>query len=161
MKNWICPTTTCISSSMEFWRISTSCLSSSWEGTPGSATTGDFDRSHFYRHLGPSVTIYIPPPSIHYMVYWLHLHPGVKHSGLTCHSPLEHTGESVEEYVNSYNRECPKGRQRGRARQELEAWDAQKEAQGEAEEEPEPQPQPELQPRSLSLWKKYGIIRLS
>lgn len=101
----------------------------------------------------------LPPSSIHYMVYWLHLHPGVKHSGLTCRSPLEHTGESVEEYVNSYNRECPKGRQRGKARQEQtdsELWDAQKEAQGETEEEP-PQPPP----RSLSLWKKYGIIRLS
>lgn len=61
--------------------------------------------------------------------------------------------------MNSYNRECPKGRQRGKARQEQtdsEVWDAQKEAQGETEEEP-PQPPP----RSLSLWKKYGIIRLS
>lgn len=101
------------------------------------------------------------------MVYWLHLHPGVKHTGLTCHSPLEHTGESVEEYVNSYNTECPKGRQRGKARQdqtESKLWDTQKEAQGETEEEEEeqePEPEPQLQPRSLSLWKKYGIIRLS
>ncbi|XP_011605484.1 leucine-rich repeat-containing protein 17 [Takifugu rubripes] len=97
--------------------------------------------------------------SIHYMVYWLRLHPGVKHSGLICRSPLEHTEESVEEYVNSYNRECPKGRQRGQARQDQtdsDPWDTQKEAQGEIEEEPQQQP-----PRSLSLWKKYGIIRLS
>lgn len=107
------------------------------------------------------------------MVYWLHLHPGVKHSGLTCGSPLEHTGDSVEEYVNSYNNDCPKGRRPGKARPDptqAQLWATQKEAQGdteeeepepEAEPEPEPQPQPQLQPRQLSLWKKYGIIRLS
>lgn len=104
------------------------------------------------------------------MVYWLRLHPGVKHTGLTCHSPLEHTGDSVEEYVNSYNSECPKGRRRGKARQdqtEYDVWDTQTEAQGDTEEEPEPEPEPEpkpqpqLQPKHLSLWKKYGIIRLS
>uniref|UniRef100_A0A671Y487 Leucine rich repeat containing 17 n=1 Tax=Sparus aurata TaxID=8175 RepID=A0A671Y487_SPAAU len=49
--------------------------------------------------------------SIHYMVYWLRLHPGVKYSGLMCRSPPEHTGERVEEYVHSYNRVCPKDRQ--------------------------------------------------
>lgn len=98
------------------------------------------------------------------MVYWLRLHPGVKHSGLICRSPLEYTGESVEEYVNSYNRECPKGRQRGQARQDQtdsEPWDTQREAQGEIEEEEPPQHQQQPPPRSLSLWKKYGIIRLS
>lgn len=66
----------------------------------------------------------------------------------------------MEEYVNSYNRECPKGRQRGKASRdpsESEARDTQKEA----EEEPGPEPEPQLQPRPLSLWKKYGIIRLN
>lgn len=96
------------------------------------------------------------------MVYWLRLHPGVKHGGLTCRAPLEHVGESAKEYVNSYNRECPKGRQRGRARQDQsgsQRSDTHKETQEEMEEDPGPEPQP--QPRSLSLWKKYGIIRLS
>lgn len=104
------------------------------------------------------------------MVYWLRLHPGVEHTGLICRSPLEQAGESVEKYVKAYNRECPKGRQRGRARQDRtdsERSEAPTEGQGEVEveveEESEPEPRPQLQPqwRNLSLWKKYGIIRLS
>ena len=74
----------------------------------------------------------------------------------------------MKDYVNSYNRECPKGRQRGKARQgqaQSELWDTHKEAQGEMEEEEEEEekvePQSQLQPRDSSLWKKYGIIRLS
>lgn len=62
-KTWICPTTTCILSSMEFWRISISCLKSGSEGTPGSVTTGDFCCSHSHCHLEPRVTIYPPSPS--------------------------------------------------------------------------------------------------
>ncbi|XP_026167045.1 leucine-rich repeat-containing protein 17-like [Mastacembelus armatus] len=94
--------------------------------------------------------------SIHYMVYWLHLHPGVMHSGLLCHSPPEHVGESVEKYVHAYNRECPKDRQHSRADQEEmdpELWNTEMEAQGELEEE--------LEPSHLRAPQKYHIIRLS
>ncbi|TKS73323.1 Leucine-rich repeat-containing protein 17 p37NB [Collichthys lucidus] len=94
--------------------------------------------------------------SIHYMVYWLRLHPGVKHSGLLCHAPLEHVGESVEEYVHSYNRECPKDRQRSRTdpdETDPELWNTPMEVQGELEEE--------LEPSHLRVPQKYQIIRLS
>lgn len=94
--------------------------------------------------------------SIHYMVYWLRLHPGVKHSGLRCRSPPEHTGESVEEYVDSYNRECPKERQYSRPDQDQtdpELWNTPMEVQGELEEE--------LEPSHLRMPQKYQIIRLS
>lgn len=94
--------------------------------------------------------------SIHYMVYWLRLHPGVRHSGLLCRSPPEHTGESVEKYVHSYNRECPKDRGHGRADQDQtdpELWNTPMEVQGETEEE--------LEPSHLRAPQKYQIIRLS
>ncbi|XP_026222020.1 leucine-rich repeat-containing protein 17-like [Anabas testudineus] len=93
--------------------------------------------------------------SIHYMVYWLRLHPAVRHSGLLCHSPLEHNGESVEEYVNSYNRECPKDRQHSQIDQDTdpELWQTVMEVQREVEEE--------LEPSHLKAPQKYQIIRLS
>ncbi|XP_034391845.1 leucine-rich repeat-containing protein 17-like [Cyclopterus lumpus] len=94
--------------------------------------------------------------SIHYMVYWLRLHPGVRHSGLLCRSPPEHTGESVAEYVHSYNRECPKDRQHSRTDQDQtdpELWNTPMEVQGELEEE--------LEPSHLRVPQKYQIIRLS
>ncbi|KAM9854635.1 leucine-rich repeat-containing protein 17-like [Aulostomus maculatus] len=94
--------------------------------------------------------------SIHYMVYWLRLHPGVRHSGLLCRSPPEHTGERVEAYVQSYNRECPKDRQHSRAdpdQTDPELWNTALEVQGELEEE--------LEPSHLRLPQKYQIIRLS
>ncbi|KAM4618669.1 leucine-rich repeat-containing protein 17-like isoform 2-T2 [Polymixia lowei] len=94
--------------------------------------------------------------SIHYMVYWLRLHPGVKHAGLLCRSPPEYTGESVEEYVHSYNRECPKDRQRGQTdhgQTDPELWNTPLELQGELEEE--------LEPSHLRAPQKYQIIRLS
>ncbi|XP_038561161.1 leucine-rich repeat-containing protein 17-like [Micropterus salmoides] len=93
--------------------------------------------------------------SIHYIVYWLRLHPGVKHSGLLCRSPPEHTGESVEEYVRSYNRACPKDRQHSRTDQDQtdpELWNTPMEVQGEIEEE--------LEPSHLRAPQKYQIIRL-
>ncbi|XP_054476797.1 leucine-rich repeat-containing protein 17-like [Anoplopoma fimbria] len=95
--------------------------------------------------------------SIHYMVYWLRLHPVVRHSGLLCRSPPEHTGESVAEYVHSYNRECPKDRQHSRTDQDQtdpELWNTPMEVQGELEEE-------ELEPSHLRAPQKYQIIRLS
>ncbi|XP_078112888.1 leucine-rich repeat-containing protein 17-like [Sander vitreus] len=95
--------------------------------------------------------------SIHYMVYWLRLHPGVRHSGLLCHSPPEHTGKSVAKYVHSYNGECPKDRQQNRTDPDQtnpELWNTPMEVQGELEEE-------ELEPSHLRVPQKYQIIRLS
>ncbi|XP_054883375.1 leucine-rich repeat-containing protein 17-like [Poeciliopsis prolifica] len=95
--------------------------------------------------------------NIHYMVYWLRLHPGVKHSGLLCQSPLEYNGERVEDYVHSYNRDCPKDRQLSRPDQnqrDAELWDSPMELQGEIEEE-------ELEPSHLRVAQKYQIFRLA
>lgn len=94
--------------------------------------------------------------SIHYMVYWLRLHPGVRHSGLLCHSPPEHAGEIVEDYVHSYNKACPMDRQHNREDQDQtdpELWNDPMEGQGESEEDLEPSP--------LRAPQKYHIIRLS
>lgn len=93
--------------------------------------------------------------SIHYMVYWLRLHPLVRHSGLVCRSPLEHTGERVEDYVQSYNRGCPRDRNRGRGdadQTDPELWGTAMEVQGEVE---------ELEPSHLRVPQKYQIFRLS
>ncbi|XP_040019948.2 leucine-rich repeat-containing protein 17 [Gasterosteus aculeatus] len=93
--------------------------------------------------------------SIHYMAYWLQLHSKVRHSGLWCQSPPEHTGESVAEYVYSYNKECPKDRQHSRSDEDQtdpELWNTAMEVQGELE---------ELEPSHLRGPQKYQIIRLS
>lgn len=100
--------------------------------------------------------LFIHFSSIHYMVYWLRLHPGVKYSGLRCHAPREYTGGSVEKYVHSYNRECPKDRQLSRTdndQTDPELWGTPMEVQGELEEE--------LEPSHLRIPEKYEIIRLS
>lgn len=97
-----------------------------------------------------------PLCSIHYMMYWLRLHPVVRPSGLMCRSPPEYTGESVEEYVRSYNRGCPKERQQS-PRDQTESdellWNSLEEVQGEPEEE--------IEPSHLRQPQKYQIIRLS
>ncbi|XP_059191184.1 leucine-rich repeat-containing protein 17-like [Centropristis striata] len=97
--------------------------------------------------------------SIHYMVYWLRLHPVVRHSGLVCRSPPEYTGESVAQYVLSYNRECPKERQHSRTGQDQtdpELWNTPMEVRGELEELEE-----DLEPSHLRAPQKYQIFRLS
>ncbi|KAM4734839.1 leucine-rich repeat-containing protein 17-like isoform 2-T3 [Anableps anableps] len=94
--------------------------------------------------------------NIHYMVYWLRLHPGVKHSGLLCQSPLEYIGKRVEDYMHSYNRECPRDRQLSRPDQnqrDAELWGTPMELQGEVEEE--------LEPSHLRAPQKYQIFRLA
>lgn len=91
------------------------------------------------------------------MVYWLRLHPGVKYSGLLCQSPLQYIGERVEDYVHSYNRDCPKDRQLSKPDQnqrDAELWDSPMELQGAVEEE-------ELEPSHLRAPQKYQIFRLA
>ncbi|MEQ2315840.1 hypothetical protein AMECASPLE_026566, partial [Ameca splendens] len=93
--------------------------------------------------------------NIHYMVYWLRLHPGVRHSGLLCQSPLEYIDERVEDYMDSYNRECPKDRQLSSPdqNQDTDLWGTPMELQGEIEEE--------LEPSHLRAPQKYQIFRLA
>ncbi|XP_057692875.1 leucine-rich repeat-containing protein 17-like [Corythoichthys intestinalis] len=94
--------------------------------------------------------------SIHYMVYWLKLHPVVRHSGLLCRSPLEYTGDRVEDYVRAYNQGCVKDRQQSQrdpTEEDELLWNSLEEAQGEPEEE--------IEPSHLMQHQKYQIIRLS
>ncbi|XP_062339619.1 LOW QUALITY PROTEIN: leucine-rich repeat-containing protein 17 [Osmerus eperlanus] len=51
--------------------------------------------------------------NIHYLIYWLKHHPGVAYFGLTCSQPQEFRGWQVEDYVKTYNGECPKDWQLG------------------------------------------------
>ncbi|XP_068579421.1 leucine-rich repeat-containing protein 17-like [Cebidichthys violaceus] len=117
---------------------------------------GVLEDLYFLSQLKLGANPWVCDYSIHYMVYWLRLHPGVRHSGLLCRSPPEHTGESVAQYVHSYNRECPKDRQHSRTDQDQtdpELWNTPMEVQGELEEE--------LEPSHLRVPQKYQIIRLS
>ena len=91
------------------------------------------------------------------MVYWLRLHPGVRMSGLQCRSPVQHMGERVEKYVDSYYRACPKEVQRSQEEEQEETdpelWESLLEAQGTLGEK--------LKPSHLQGPQKYQIIRLS
>ncbi|XP_010888667.2 leucine-rich repeat-containing protein 17 isoform X2 [Esox lucius] len=87
--------------------------------------------------------------SIHYLVYWLRLHPGVTHSGLLCHSPPELRGKSVEDYVHSYNRACSQTEQT-----DPELWNTAMELQVSLEEK-------EVEPANLRRPQKYRLTRLN
>ncbi|XP_015259648.1 PREDICTED: leucine-rich repeat-containing protein 17 [Cyprinodon variegatus] len=94
--------------------------------------------------------------NIHYMVYWLHLHPGVRHSGLLCQAPLEYVGVRVKDYMHAYNRECPKDKQHNRPdpnQNNDELWDTPMELQGEIEEE--------MEPSHLRAPQKYQVFKLA
>ncbi|KAM9831986.1 leucine-rich repeat-containing protein 17 [Neosynchiropus ocellatus] len=96
--------------------------------------------------------------NIHYLVYWLKHHPGVSHSGLFCSEPPEFQGWRVEDYVKTYNGECPKDRQLGPADgtgQGAAAGTGPQEVTRETEEEPQPGPLKEKKR------EKFEIIQLS
>ncbi|XP_041852579.1 leucine-rich repeat-containing protein 17-like [Melanotaenia boesemani] len=116
---------------------------------------GVLEDLYFLSQLKLKANPWVCDYSIHYIVYWLRLHPRVRHSGLLCHSPLEYTGQSVEEYVHSYNRDCS-DRQHSITvpdQTDSELWDTLMEVQGEVEEE--------LEPSHLRALQKYQIIRLA
>ncbi|XP_048863308.1 leucine-rich repeat-containing protein 17 [Brienomyrus brachyistius] len=71
---------------------------------------GVLEDLYFIRRLGLGGNPWVCDYNIHYLLYWLKLHPGVQHSGLICHSPAEFAGWSVQEYVRTYNEDCPKDR---------------------------------------------------
>ncbi|XP_021428499.2 leucine-rich repeat-containing protein 17-like [Oncorhynchus mykiss] len=99
--------------------------------------------------------------SIHYLVYWLRLHPGVTHSGLLCHPPSKHGGKSVEDYVHSYNRACGQTEHnqtqygpKDYGQTDPELWNTAMVLQGELEEE-------EVEPAHLKGPPKYCNTRLN
>ncbi|XP_054608636.1 leucine-rich repeat-containing protein 17 [Dunckerocampus dactyliophorus] len=74
---------------------------------------GVLEDLYFLRKLSLGNNPWICDYNIHYLIYWLKLHPGVAYTGLKCSEPQEFRGWRVEDYVKTYNGECPKDRQTG------------------------------------------------
>ncbi|KAJ3612592.1 hypothetical protein NHX12_020860 [Muraenolepis orangiensis] len=74
---------------------------------------GILEDLYFLRRLSLAGNPWVCDYSIHYLIYWLKHHPGVFYSGLLCAQPKEFRGWRVEDYVKTYNGECPKDRQTG------------------------------------------------
>ncbi|KAI4897852.1 hypothetical protein NFI96_027498 [Prochilodus magdalenae] len=92
--------------------------------------------------------------NIHYLIYWLKHHPAVTHTGLVCSEPAEFQGWPVENYVKTYNAECPKDKQLG---QHTDTGSTSQELIAETDEEPNLLPSPLRDKRP----KKFEIFRLS
>ncbi|KAM6961837.1 leucine-rich repeat-containing protein 17 [Tautogolabrus adspersus] len=74
---------------------------------------GVLEDLYFLRKLTLDNNPWICDYNIHYLIYWLKHHPGVFYTGLICSAPKEFRGWRVEDYVKTYNGECPKDRQTG------------------------------------------------
>lgn len=72
---------------------------------------GVLEDLYFLRKLSLDKNPWICDYNIHYLIYWLKHHPGVYYTGLICSEPHEFRGWRVEDYVKTYNGECPKDRQ--------------------------------------------------
>lgn len=122
---------------------------------------GVLEDLYFLRKLKLENNPWICDYNIHYLIYWLKHHPGVFYSGLTCSEPPEFRGWRVEDYVKTYNGECPMDKQTG-------GMDTGQGGQGGMENEAQEvvgemgDGQGELLPRPLKEKpKKFEIIRLS
>ncbi|XP_049892384.1 leucine-rich repeat-containing protein 17 [Epinephelus moara] len=74
---------------------------------------GVLEDLYFLRKLSLENNPWICDYNIHYLIYWLKHHPGVYYTGLICSEPQEFMGWRVEDYVKTYNGECPKDKQTG------------------------------------------------
>ncbi|XP_068611447.1 leucine-rich repeat-containing protein 17 [Brachionichthys hirsutus] len=74
---------------------------------------GVLEDLYFLRKLTLDNNPWICDYNIHYLIYWLKHHPGIFYTGLRCSAPREFRGWRVENYVKTYNGECPKDRQTG------------------------------------------------
>ncbi|TWW64609.1 leucine-rich repeat-containing protein 17 isoform X3 [Takifugu flavidus] len=74
---------------------------------------GVLEDLYFLRKLSLGNNPWVCDYNIHYLIYWLKHHPGVQYTGLICAEPEEFRGWRVEDYVKTYNGECPKDRQTG------------------------------------------------
>lgn len=74
---------------------------------------GVLEDLYFLRKLSLDNNPWICDYNIHYLMYWLKHHPGVAYSGLICTAPSEFKGWRVEDYIKTYNGDCPKDRQTG------------------------------------------------
>lgn len=74
---------------------------------------GVLEDLYFLRKLSLENNPWICDYNIHYLIYWLKHHPGVFYTGLICSEPQEFRGWRVEDYVKTYNGDCPKDKQTG------------------------------------------------
>ncbi|XP_005799160.1 leucine-rich repeat-containing protein 17-like [Xiphophorus maculatus] len=68
---------------------------------------GVLEDLYFLRRLTLDNNPWVCDYNIHYLVYWLKHHPSVSYTGLVCSEPLEFRDWRVEDYVKTYNGECP------------------------------------------------------
>ncbi|XP_015243764.1 PREDICTED: leucine-rich repeat-containing protein 17-like [Cyprinodon variegatus] len=68
---------------------------------------GVLEDLYFLRKLNLDNNPWMCDYYIHYLVYWLKHHPAVSFTGLICSEPEEFRGWRVEDYVKTYNGECP------------------------------------------------------
>lgn len=68
---------------------------------------------YFLRQLALDDNQWVCDYNIHYLIHWLKHHPGVLYTGLICTEPQEFRGWRVEDYVKTYNGECPMDKQTG------------------------------------------------
>ncbi|KAL0967225.1 hypothetical protein UPYG_G00249420 [Umbra pygmaea] len=127
---------------------------------------GVLEDLYFLRKLSLENNPWVCDYNIHYLIYWLKHHPGVAYNGLVCTEPQEFRGWKVENYVKTYNGECPKDKdwEAGKDDTDTDQNDtgagvdtAQEMRALIEEEEVEWLPMPLRDPRP----KKYDIIRLS
>lgn len=119
---------------------------------------GVLEDLYFLKKLSLGDNPWICDYNIHYLIYWLKHHRGVSHTGLVCSEPEEFRGWPVENYVKTYNADCPKDKQLGQSpATDPEGITAQELTAVIDEEELVL----ELGPRPYRRPKKYEIIRLS
>ncbi|CAL8242212.1 unnamed protein product [Merluccius merluccius] len=127
---------------------------------------GVLEDLYFLRRLSLAGNPWVCDYSVHYLIYWLKHHPGVFHSGLRCAEPKEFRGWRVEDYVKTYNGECPKDKQTtngGRQGGGGAGGGGGGGGENEAQELLGPEPEEDRLPSPLKRKKprKFEIIRLS
>ncbi|KAL6473627.1 hypothetical protein MHYP_G00171880 [Metynnis hypsauchen] len=115
---------------------------------------GVLEDLYYLRTLSLGDNPWICDYNIHYLIYWLKHHPAVSYTGLVCSEPSEFQGWPVENYVKTYNADCPKDKQVG---QQTGTDTISQELIAETDEEPNLLPSPLRDRRP----KKFEIYRLS
>ncbi|KAK7130156.1 hypothetical protein R3I93_019707 [Phoxinus phoxinus] len=119
---------------------------------------GVLEDLYFLKKLSLGENPWVCDYNIHYLIYWLKHHRGVSHTGLVCSEPEEFRGWPVENYVKTYNADCPKDKQLGQSPGTDPAGITAQELTAEIDEE---ELVLELGPRPYRGPKKYEIIRLT
>ncbi|XP_018602773.1 leucine-rich repeat-containing protein 17-like [Scleropages formosus] len=112
---------------------------------------GVLEDLYFVRRLVLGGNPWVCDYNIHYLVYWLKLHPGVQHFGLVCRSPEKFAGWTVQDYVKTYNGDCPEDNLLDQNN-----YDYGEEVRAETNEEAIT-----FQPSPLRVPKKFKVIRLN